>query len=242
MTLLLEVKFGSQVYGTNTPESDIDIGRVLLEPKEFIFGIQNLDVKSNTIAQTVKGEIDTREMYLRRFIKLCAQGNPNVIEWLYTPANHIDHMHPLFREVFWHNRNILLNKKKLVDSHMGFAYSQIIKMRKHEDSMGAKRKALCAKHGYDTKYASHAMRLMFQLQDIMCWGEIILPYTDSIVKILRDIKAGELSLADFDHMYDKVKDVTQKFIDEEDTMSSKTDYKRVAHFLEYFYQKIYYDK
>lgn len=241
MITLLEVRFGSQVYGTNTPESDTDIGRVLLEPKEFIFGIQNLDVRSNTIAQTVEGDIDTREMYLRRFIKLCAQGNPNVIEWLYTPIHHIKLADSAFIRHFWPHRDILLNKKKLVDAHMGFAHSQVIKMRKHESKMGAKRRALYAKYGYDVKFASHAVRLMFQLCDIMSHGVIKLPYSSDQRDVLRQIKAGTWSLDRFDEYYNDVKLITEGLIENCD-MSSNTDYNKIATLLEKFYMEIYYGR
>lgn len=120
MTLLLECKFGSQVYGTDTPESDVDIGRVLLEPKTHIFGIQ----KADKLKQKIDDELDIREMFLRRFIKLCADGNPNTLEWLYTPDEHILHIDPLFRTFIWDNRDVLLNRKKLIASHLGFAKSQ----------------------------------------------------------------------------------------------------------------------
>ena len=240
MTTLLECKFGSQVYGTNTPESDIDIGRVLLEPREFIFGIQHLSVKSNSIAQTVEGDLDTREMYLRRFVKLCAQGNPNVIEWLYTPGSHIHFMGELFCKHIWNNKRILLNKKKLVDSHMGFAHSQIIKMRRHERNMGSKRRALLDKYGYDVKFASHAVRLMYQLQDIMNHGGIILPYPEHVTLRLREIKAGEWTLQEFDSFYTKLKEETQYIVDTEDTLPTQTDYQAIAKMLEAFYMELYY--
>ena len=240
MSKLLEVKFGSQVYGTATPASDIDVGVVLLEPKEFIFGIANLTKKSTTIAQTVEGDTDTRQMYLRRFLNLCAQGNPNVIEWLYTPEEHIDYRDDRFYHYIWKNRHILLSKKRLVDSHMGFAHSQIIKMRRHEQDMGAKRRELYAKYGYDVKYASHAVRLMYQLSDLMIHGEIILPYQEAQTEILKAIKAGEWTLAEFDEYYPKLKDSTQMAVDYNDTMPNKVDFAKLAELMEQFYLETYY--
>jgi predicted nucleotidyltransferase len=240
MTKLLECKFGSQVYGTATPLSDIDIGVVLLEPKEFIFGIANLTRKSTTIAQEVEGETDVRTMYLRRFLSLCAQGNPNVLEWLYTPGEHIDEMHPMFRKYVWDNRNLLLNKKRLVASHLGFAKSQVIRMRNHENDMGAKRRALYAQYGYDVKFASHALRLMYQLSDIMVHGKIRLPYTPDQQDILRAVKGGEWTLDRFDKYYEDAETITKGNVEKCDFLPNKTNFQAIAELLERFYREVYY--
>lgn len=237
MTILLECKFGSQVYGTNTPESDVDIGRVLLEPRTHIFGIQNPD----KLKQIIEDDQDVREMYLRRFVKLCVAGNPNVFEWLYTPSEHIIQMDPLFEMLIWGNRHLFLNKKKLIHSHLGFAKSQWHKMRNHEKEMGAKRKRLYHKFGYDVKYASHAIRLMYQLQDILNTGEIQLPYPDNRTDILRGIKAGEMSLSEFDKFYAAVENGTNLAIDDPGVqLAEETDYEQIANVLEQFYLLSFY--
>jgi len=195
--LLFQTKFGSQVYGTALPTSDVDVGKVLLESKEQIFGIE----KDVIIAQKIKDGFDTREMYLKRFIKLCVDGNPNVIEWLFTPPEHIDFIDEKFKYWIFSRKDLFLQKEKLIASHLGFAKSQIMKMRKHEQEMGAKRKELYAKFGYDVKYASHAIRLIFQLEELLLTGKITFPYDARTTKLLKSIKQGEMSLEDFDAAY-----------------------------------------
>ena len=240
MTLLFEVKFGSQVYGTSTPDSDIDIGRVLLEPRQFIYGIQHLSNKSNTIAQTVEGETDTKEMYLRRFVMLCAQGNPNTLEWLYTPANHITYIDERFKRYIWDNVGILLNKDKLVASHLGFAKSQVIRMRQHESKMGAKRKKLYAQYGYDVKFANHAMRLMFQLRDLLKTGSIILPYGEVETEMMVRIKTGQWTLEQFDEFYANYHACIKGMINNWDSpLPAETNYDKIAETLESFYMEAY---
>jgi hypothetical protein len=74
-------------------------------------------------------------------------------------------------------------------------------MRKHEAEMGAKRKQLYAQYGYDVKYASHAIRLTHQLGDILTEGRIVFPYPAELVTVIKAIKTGQVTLAEFDILY-----------------------------------------
>lgn len=236
--LLLETKFGSQVYGTALPTSDIDVGKVLLESREQVFGIQ----KDIIIAQKIKNGFDTREVYLRRFVKLCVDGNPNVIEWLFTPPEHIHFIDPGFKYYIFDRKHLFLQKEKLIAAHLGFAKDQIVKMRKHEEDMGAKRKALYAKFGYDVKYASHAARLIFQLEDLLLTGTITYPYQPKLIEILKSIKQGKWTLEDFDAAYSGWKNDIEILI--QDTSShklpEKVDYIKISECLEFLYFEKFY--
>lgn len=235
---LFQTKFGSVVYGTNLPTSDIDVGRVFLETPTQIYGVQ----EDRILAQKIEGGFDTREVFLQRFIKLCVNGNPNVLEWLYTPKEHIDYIDEDFKTYIFDRANLFLQKQKIIDSHLGFAKSQIIKMRKHEQEMGAKRKELYAKFGYDVKYASHAVRLTHQLGDILTYGRIVFPYPKEMSEFIKSIKRGDLSLKDFDFEYEKALAKINTII--EDTAShkvqEKVNYADVARLLEYVYIKHFY--
>lgn len=188
---LFETKFGSQVYGTVTPDSDVDIGVVALESPLHIFGLQ--DATDFPQVQNDQGE-DIRRFWLKRFMRLCVRGNPNVLEWLYTPENDILYCHPLFRVHIIENAHYFIDIDKIVQSHLGFAKSQAMKMRQY---------------GYDVKYASHAIRLIYQLTDLLESGRIVLPYEDEVCAELLAIKTGDVSLAEFDALYeDRVAKVT----------------------------------
>ncbi len=233
---LFKVKFGSQVYGTATLTSDIDVGVVTLENTEQIYGIRDDDI----IAQEIKDGLDTREVYLRRFCKLCAKGNPNVLEWLYTPKEHIEYEHPAFTDYIRNNASLFLVRPNLIASHLGFAKSQVMKMRNHEKVMGAKRKLLYEKYGYDVKYASHAIRLLKQLQDILIFGEIRFPYPYETVQLLKMIKEGKFSLKEFDIFYDEILKGTQNFINGEHfILQEKIPYDEIAMNLKCLYREIY---
>lgn len=232
---LLETKFGSQVYGTATPFSDIDIGVVALESPLHVFGLQ--DATDFPQIQDAENR-DVRRFWLKRFLRLCVRGNPNVLEWLYTPDEHIEFMHPLFNQFVLNYRSQFLDYDKIIQSHLGFAKSQIIKMTRHEKEMGAKRRALVEVYGYDTKYASHAIRLIYQLTDVLSRGRIVLPYPENVRTELLAIKLGQVSLSEFDVIYQARKDeVEQLIVDKRDLIDSvKPDHDTIACILEEFYQ------
>lgn len=233
---LLETKFGSQVYGTATPFSDIDVGVVALESPLHIFGLQ--DATDFPQIQDEENR-DVRRFWLKRFLRLCVRGNPNVLEWLYTPEEHVIYTHPLFENYILFYRDVFLDYDKIIQSHLGFAKSQIIKMTRHEKEMGAKRKSLVMAYGYDTKYASHAIRLIYQLTQILEHGRIVLPYPESVRTELLSIKIGQVSLSEFDVIYQERKAAVEKVIEDNQDLirMTKPNHQTIAGILEEVYQK-----
>ena len=64
---------GSHAYGTNVPESDVDLRGCALNSKEDILGFSNFETY-------VDSETDTTIYGFRKLIQLLSQCNPNVIE------------------------------------------------------------------------------------------------------------------------------------------------------------------
>ncbi|MBC6310259.1 nucleotidyltransferase [Listeria sp. FSL L7-1582] len=69
------VASGSHGYGTNIETSDLDLRGFLIEDERYLLGL-------NTFEQFEEKETDTVIFGAQKFIKLCAQGNPNVLELL----------------------------------------------------------------------------------------------------------------------------------------------------------------
>jgi len=73
---------GSRAYGTNHAASDVDIRGFALERPEEIFGTQHFEQAEDKATDTV--------IYsLQKFVHLCSQCNPNVIEMLGTEPEHV---------------------------------------------------------------------------------------------------------------------------------------------------------
>ncbi|MBC1331800.1 DNA polymerase beta superfamily protein [Listeria booriae] len=69
------VASGSHGYGTNIAASDLDLRGFLLEDEHYLLGL-------HTFEQFEEKETDTVIFGAKKFIKLCAQSNPNVLELL----------------------------------------------------------------------------------------------------------------------------------------------------------------
>jgi predicted nucleotidyltransferase len=123
--IIFETVSGSQMYGTSTPESDIDYRGVAIPPMEVL-----LDPFHGFEQKDSGFEEEDRTIYsLAKFLKLCADGNPNIIELLFSP-------HPCwtvcrrewlklleYRECFV--------SKKVKYTFTGYAFSQLHKIEQH---------------------------------------------------------------------------------------------------------------
>lgn len=69
------VASGSHGYGTNVATSDLDLRGFLIEDERYLLGL-------HTFEQFEEKETDTVIFGAQKFIRLCAQGNPNVLELL----------------------------------------------------------------------------------------------------------------------------------------------------------------
>lgn len=74
---------GSHAYGTNTPESDVDLIGISIPPKEYYLG----NLKRFAQAEN-KGGIDAVVYGINKFFDLAADCNPNIIEVLFTDEAH----------------------------------------------------------------------------------------------------------------------------------------------------------
>lgn len=149
--LILKALRGSITYGTNiTPRmakehdlkpSDRDEVGICIPPKEYVIGLQNFE-------QHEEGEYTV--FGLKKYLKLAADCNPNILEPLFLAENHYLYVSPLGKKLL-ENRHLFLSKKAK-HTYTGYAYSQIKRLNtKLENTTG--RQELVEKYGYDTKFA-----------------------------------------------------------------------------------------
>ncbi len=118
-------RHGSWCYGTNIETSDLDVRGVAVPPKEYYFGYLN------TFEQTIQqnDDVDLCIFDIQKFIKLCADGNPNALEILFTdPSDHL--IVTKQGEMLLENKEIFLSKK-LKHTLSGYAFSQLERIKSH---------------------------------------------------------------------------------------------------------------
>lgn len=136
MKLLFACIAGSQLYGTNHPDSDMDIRGVCLPPVETILGSQGFEQWMPNKKQAVEWsnktfgvESDDITIYgLEKFLKLCVDANPNIIELLF--ATSLLDVSPIWRKIQANYMWFL--SQKIIYTFSGYAYSQFKRIKTHK--------------------------------------------------------------------------------------------------------------
>lgn len=123
-TILL-ARAGSHAYGLNTPSSDLDIKGVAVPPSEYFSGY------TNRFEQAEGKDPDLVIFDIRKFFALAVDGNPSLIEILYTdPSDHLQ-VTPA-AELLLKHRDAFLSTK-IRHTFSGYAMSQMHRMKNHHD-------------------------------------------------------------------------------------------------------------
>ena len=126
--VIYECRHGSWLYGTNTPESDEDFKGVFLPSTEDILGLGKcpeewaFNVKLSDGDRNTAGDVDRKYDSLKRFINLCAQGQPGQIEMLFALPQSVTALTTEWLVVASHTQNFL--SKKGIRPFLGFAIAQ----------------------------------------------------------------------------------------------------------------------
>lgn len=127
MNLVVKMKFGSHVYGTNLPTSDTDIKQVYLpEPKALILqrvkNTLSVHTKKDLRAKNSADDIDIETFSYQEYLRLLLEGQTVALDMLFTPYNFYETVpHP-----GWHE--IEENKEKFIhkgtSSFVGYCKTQ----------------------------------------------------------------------------------------------------------------------
>jgi predicted nucleotidyltransferase len=94
---------GSYAYGTNVPESDIDIRGIALNSKEEVLLHKDFE-------QIVDNNTDTTIYSFSKIVKLLADGNPNTLEIIFQDKNSYLQLNEIGKLLI-ENRHMFLSKK-----------------------------------------------------------------------------------------------------------------------------------
>lgn len=188
---------GSQAYHIATETSDLDITGFCLEPREcivpssygYIPGFDEIPAFKNYQKHSLRDNDDDRTYDLSvyglvNFFHLLSDGNPNIVEMLFTGRECVLHSSDLGEKVR-SNRNLFLSKTFAFKCRM-YAHSQLSKLSREPEG---KRKALVDKFGWDTKYQSHIYRLMYQSEEVLKGNGLVL---EKYAELLKAVRRGEI--------------------------------------------------
>lgn len=194
-----ETIMGSEAYGVSSGDSDRDIYGFCIPPKHMVFphlagkidgfGRQKkrFDVwqKHHIFDQGAYGgrgcEYDLAVYSIVRYFHLCMEGNPNMVNSLFTPRRCVIFSTQLAERVR-ENRQMFLHKG-MWHRFKGYAYSQLHKMDTKNPT--GKRKETIEKFGYDTKFAYHCIRLICEVEQILVERDLDMQRDREMLKAIR---------------------------------------------------------
>lgn len=132
MNKILEIKFGSYLYGTNTPNSDLDLkGIYLPEGRDIVLERSRRNISSSRpkaeFEKNHKDDIDIEIFSLKEFVRLLVEGQTVALDMLFAPEDFKlfkGNEYHLF-ETIYDNKDRLLSKGIL--SFIGYARKQASK-------------------------------------------------------------------------------------------------------------------
>lgn len=107
---------GSRAYGTNLPESDIDVRGIAINPSKQIFSLED------DFEQVVETNTDTTIYSLNKMTKLLLSCNPNTIEILGCRPEDYLYITPYGQKILDNKQNFL--SVKAIDTFGGYARAQ----------------------------------------------------------------------------------------------------------------------
>jgi predicted nucleotidyltransferase len=193
---ILSAYRGSIAHGMYIPNKDPhsiddkDVMAVCVPPLEYYFGLKQYGSKGTK--EIKRDEWDIVVYEVKKFVNLLVKGNPNVLMMLWLEPNYYIKKSASGQLLISH-RYIFVGRH-VYKAFTGYAYGQLHRMTHHafQGHMGAKRKQLVEKYGYDCKNAAHLIRLLRMGMEFLKDGELNVLREDA--SQLLEIKCGEWTL------------------------------------------------
>jgi hypothetical protein len=217
-TEILRTVVGSGVHGLAIEGTDDhDEMGVYIETPADVLGIAHVD--GHYIARTVPeghrsgpGDVDLVLYSLRKYLALVATGNPTALLPLFAPESDVLVCTELGERLRQFGPTLL--SQQAGRRFLGYLQSQRERLTGGgRRSNVPNRPELVAAHGYDTKYASHALRLGIQGIEVATTGRLTLPMPEHVRAHVLAVKRGEVPFGDALAEIDAVADRLRRILD-----------------------------
>lgn len=210
--LILLCRVGSNMYGTNTKESDDDFVGIFIPEREYVCGLKSIrqvEIRTNPTGsgkRNQKEDIDITLKSLGEWCKLAQNNNPNILELFFAPENCI-----IYKNEYWDflqaHKDLFLSLK-IFHSFRGYAHSQR-KRLELKSGRNTGRTDLIKKYGYDSKLASHNIRLYLECIQLLKEGKIAfpLPEREMLIQVKTGLWGGEEGFQKFLKESDRLTEV-----------------------------------
>jgi predicted nucleotidyltransferase len=209
---------GSALHGAKIEGyDDLDIYGCYIEPPECILGIQAIEYfcwsSGSQGEKNTANDVDVTMYSLHRWAELMMKGNPAILHYLYA-SNRGAPSSSVWSSVILPIRGALLSKKS-ARQYLGFANSQRMRLT-GERGMGrhGQRPDLVEKYGFDTKFAMHYVRLLYECRELLRDKRLTLPLPEK--DLLIAIRTGHYSQDEVFAIGDDLRIECEKLMDNSD--------------------------
>lgn len=119
---------GSQAYGTNLPDSDIDYGGICMPDRDVLFGIDKFEQEENWVDEA-GNKVDKSIYVFNKAVDLMANNNPNILDYLFAPDRCVITCTPVM-ERLKENAHLFLSRDTK-NSFLGYAIAQLSRIETH---------------------------------------------------------------------------------------------------------------
>ena len=203
-TTILRVPAGSNLHGLNVPGTDdSDEVGVCIEDVDAAIGFSEFEQyiyrtaaerEGKHDAPSRAGDLDMTIFSLRKFLRLAMQGNPQILQCLFVPPSLC--MVRDSRGAQLQELAPLIVSRQAGARYLGYLESQRQRLMGERGQKKVNRPELEAKHGFDTKYAMHILRLGLQGVELMTTGRLTLPMAEKDRAFVYATRMGEVPLQD----------------------------------------------
>lgn len=194
---ILRSVVGSTVHGTNLEgQDDRDEMGIYIPPADLVCGLS--EAKTHVWrtqpegARSGPGDVDLTIYTLRRFLSLAVAGNPTILALFWVPDSALvvrteegDRLRALAPTVV---------SRQAGRRFLGYLNAQLDRMDgRGKQNRVPNRPELIAAHGYDVKYAAHALRLGLQGVELLATGRLALPMEPADRDLVLSVRRGDVS-------------------------------------------------
>jgi uncharacterized protein len=186
---------GSTVHGLSNPGTDDrDEMGVCVEPPEYVAGFRSFDHwvfrTQPEGAPSGPGDLDLTIYGLRKYCRLALKGSPTVLLLLFIAGEHVLERNELGAEL--QALAPAFVSRRTGRAFLGYADSQ--RRGLLGERHATRTREISTEHGYDTKYAMHALRIAHQGRELLTTGRITLPVEEPERDRLMEVRRGEVPL------------------------------------------------
>lgn len=198
--VILRGVVGSTAWGLNVEDGieDRDEMAVTIEPFEIAFGFETFDSlvyrtaairEGKADAKSMAGDLDLVIYSLRKYVRMALKGNPSALALLFQPdtmakTNAGDMLQRLAPDIV---------SKRAGRACLGYMTAQKQRLIGERGQMRSNRPELVERHGFNTKYAMHMLRLGYQGIELMKTGRLAMPIPEPARGKLLHLRQGGFS-------------------------------------------------